>query len=173
MQFHKINPDIKDVDFWCQYLREHPELRLSFANFSKLSKGVNEKIMDLVMRGNDIELLGNLGHLGLRAFDGRTNLIDWQKTKDIRKEFPDKKYIVYVNNEHTNWQIVKFFWLKKYRPLKNKYHYTFKPTRLKARELAARLKNPDIANNFYRVFSKEDSKKQQEKYKREIRRFKT
>lgn len=88
---------------------------------------------------------------------------DYGEIMKLRAKYPGKNYVAYMNNEHTDGRIIKFLLLKQTGPFVNKQFYMLRFTRPKNRELAARLKNPDIANNYYDFISWKDQLKK--KYK--------
>jgi len=142
---------------------DHENLKISRYKFAQVLKTINHGILDIVIEGYDVKLPWNLGKIGIRALKPRSlksSPKDYHGTKLLKQQYPDKNYIAYHNNDHTNGKIVKPLWLKEGRILINKQFYTLHFTRPKMRELAARLKNPDIANNYYEFIPWKDRLKE-------------
>ena len=100
--------------------------------------------------------------------DVNKNIIDWAKTwetwtalypdktnKEIR-EFKGKK-VTFQTNDHTDKQIMRFYWDKRFSCVKNKTIYRFKPVKggkinglYRGRlGLAKWIKNDDRKNDYY------------------------
>lgn len=165
---HRISADVTTIDMYRLFNKDHSDLKVSRDKFAQVLKAVNHSILDIVISGHDIQLPWGLGLIGIRAlppkYDGL--MIDHGETNKLKKKYPDKNYKVYMTNEHTNGKVVKFLWLKENKAITNKQYFTIDFTRPKNRELAARLKNPDIANNYYDFISWKQKLNQQTKWPR-------
>lgn len=162
---HRTSVDITTKKMHILFNEEYSDLKVGRNKFAQVLKAVNHSILDIVIDGHDIQLPWGLGLIGIRTLPPMydTPIIDYGETAKLREQYPDKGYIAYMTNEHTDGKVVKFLWLKEAKPITNKQFFILAFTRPKKRELAARLKNPDIANNYYDFISWKQKLKQQKR----------
>jgi len=87
--------------------------------------------------------------------DGKLNtkplIVDFPSTYEYWKKSPkaaESKKLLYYTNEHTDNYRYKFFWCKKGIKKPEVKYYSFKPSRLLSRKLAAYLLDPDTLKNY-------------------------
>lgn len=154
---HRIKSDIDGRGLHRLFQEDHVDLGINRYKFVAIVTTLMNGILDIAMRGHDVALPYRLGSIVTRAIKVTAPvIINYEETKKLRREYPDKSYKAYHTNDHTDGKIIKFMWLKEAKPITNKQFYTLKFNRTKKSELAARLKNPDIANNYYDFISWRD-----------------
>lgn len=141
---------------------------------------ITEVISDMIIRESlEFKLPYRTGHLRIKRIpqklklkDGRIdvnkNVIDWTATWDAWYEmYPNKtnkeirvlkdKWVIFQTNDHTDGQIMRWYWDKRFCAIKNSSIYRFKP--VKGGEfngnyrgrlgLAKWIKHDDRKNNWY------------------------
>lgn len=128
--------------------------------YGDMCRDFNGAIMQLIIeKGIEVDIPEKLGMMCIRKFkkklmlnsDGTLNTrsvrVDWYKTKKLwEKDHVAKasRKVVYYDNSHSDYYVMRFFWRRKSSNAKNKTLYRFTPTENWKRYLASVIKNPSI-----------------------------
>lgn len=148
-------------DLYLMFQKDYYGLKIHKTKYSKILRDVNMGLMDIVMDGHDVKLPHGLGDLVARARKMSTEklMIDWGETNKLRKEHPDKNYKAYFTNMHTNGKVIRLLWFKMRSTFINKSYYRLDIAVPIKRKLAKRLKDSDIATEYYELETSKINKK--------------
>lgn len=168
------------VDLYKFYKNKLGEEAIKEDLFKKIYYDLNKSISNLIIKESlEYKLPYRLGYLRIKKtklklklreghIDLNKNLIDWDSTwkywldkypgltrKDIKK-IPNKKCIFHMN-EHTDGDIMSWFWDKYYSNAKNNTVYKFQPVKggiiekyyLGRLGLGAWIKSEEKTNDYY------------------------
>ena len=101
--------------------------------------------------------------LKIRVVDGKLDttkmIVDWgatwkywrekygDKTKEEIKQIKDKK-VIYFTNEHTDGNVMKWYWDRTMCNIPNRTIYRFKPVKANRLNLANWIRNKDRNNDY-------------------------
>lgn len=147
---YKIHLTINDI--WKQYKKEKIVPDIDEKTFKNILYDLNKLKSDLIIRSSfEYRLPFRLGFLRIRKgklrikivngkMDINKNIIDWKATLDYwekqygtrnRKELkkiPEKK-VIFQTNEHTDGNVMRWYWDKNISNVKNKSVFLFDPVK--------------------------------------------
>jgi len=149
----KVTKGIKDIyTLYKQNKINKEESYLTYKQFSDIFYSFNKKLSKLIIdEGYQYKLGFRLGYLRIKKTkmkykikDGKLNpnktTIDWGNSRKLwRRLYPNKtlkelkqikdKPILYYTNEHTNGEIMRWYWDKNTCNIPNKTVYLFQPVK--------------------------------------------
>lgn len=145
---------------------------LSLANYKKVCYSFNFKLSDAIIKQSfEYKIPYRLGTLRIKKnkqkfkiIDGRLKpkkkMIDWYQTRYVLwerlypgktlvelKEIKDKPLVMFTN-EHSNGEVMRWYWNKKNIVTLNYRMYTFKPVKKNRLDLAKHIKDEDRQNDY-------------------------
>jgi hypothetical protein len=125
-------------------LNEHFGVKIDHKRYKTIVYAVNKRIMEGVRNGEEFTMPYRLG--SIRVKKQKVNLnnlrIDF---KYFNETGIKKKYL----NEHTGGYYFFYKWAKTLADVKNKYYYTFFPTRANKKSLVGLLKSGEMTKRDY------------------------
>jgi hypothetical protein len=145
---------------------------LSLNKYKEVCYLFNIKLSDAIIKQSfEYKLPFKLGILRIKKnkqkfkiVDGRLKpkkkMIDWYQTRYVlwKRLYPDKtlaelkgirdKPLVMFTNEHSNGEIMRWYWDKKYMRIKNCRYYLFRPVKKNRLDLAKHIKDEDRENDY-------------------------
>ncbi len=145
---YKVTASLQDA--YKVYRRNHKKFRKR--EYLDICYDITEGISDMMIRDSfEYKIPFKLGFIRIRKLkqklilkDGKIdinkNIIDWEKTWDTWNEmYPELsnkeirelkgKWVIFQTNDHTEKQIMRFYWDKKFANAINKTIYRFKPVK--------------------------------------------
>ena len=160
------------------YKEDNPEIDKKV--YMAIVYDITKTIADMIIRESfEYRLPGKLGFIRVRKKkpklklrDGRIdinkNIIDWESTLQYwKKKYPNKnrkelkaiegKKVIFQTNNHTNGEVMSWYWDKKICNIPNSSIYSFKPIKggifgdffLGRLGLASWIKSDDKTNDYY------------------------
>lgn len=147
---YKVDLTIKDI--WNKYKKENICPDIEEKVFKNILYDLNKTKADLLIRNSlEYRLPFRLGFLRIKKaklkvklingkIDVNKNVIDWKATLDYwekqygtrnrkeLKEIPNKK-VIFQTNDHTDGEIMRWYWDKKLSNVKNKSVFLFNPVK--------------------------------------------
>lgn len=145
------------------YLSEKEYRAICYAFLIELSKKIIKESFEYKIPASLGYLRIRKGKLKFQIKDGRLKpskkIIDWGNTRKVWykkypgltltqiKEIPDKPLVLYTN-EHTNGEVMRWYWNKETCRVKNKTVYLFKPTKTNRKNLKKWINNEFRENDY-------------------------
>lgn len=158
-QLYREKKKLEDKEFLS--FKEYKEICY---NFNKLlSKKIVEESFEYKMPSKLGILRIRKGKLKFKIKDGKLKpsrkIIDWGNTRKIwYKKYPGltlkelknikNKPLVMYTNEHTNGEVMRWYWDKNRCEIKNKSTYLFRPTKYNRLYLKQWINNEDRENDY-------------------------
>ena len=173
---YKITASLQDA--YKAYRKEN--ITFNKRQYLDIAYDIMETLSDMIIKESlEYKLPFRLGFIRIRKhhtklvirdgkIDVNKNVIDWKATWDYwNEQYPNKtrkemkeikdKWVVFQTNDHTNGQVMKWYWDKRFSTVKNNTVYLFKP--VKGGEfnglyrgrlgLAAWINNDNKKNDWY------------------------
>jgi len=145
----KITHSIEDC---YKFYKKNYNGKLDKSKYKSIAYKINKAISDLIIRESfEYRIPHGLGYLRIKKtkllfklrdgkIDINKNIINWKETWDYWekiypnksrkeiKEFPNKK-VFFQTNEHTNGEVMRWYWDKRTSRIKNIFTYSFKPVK--------------------------------------------
>ena len=145
----KITHTIKDCD---SFYKKNYNNSLKEKKYKDIAYDLNSTIADMIIRESfEYRIPYGLGFIRIKKkklkfklFNGKLdvnkNIIDWESTwKYWEKQFPNNtrneikklpgKKVFFHSNDHTNGEIMRWYWDKRISKVKNVLTYSFKPVK--------------------------------------------
>lgn len=143
---HKMNVFIKSDYNW-EDMYEHykantdSSLLMEKTKYKELLIRYGQEFMgDIIQNVGEVKFHCNLGSFHVLA-QNRNNFVDWQKSKELRKQ-------VLGTNDHSDQRVFRFTWQKNLGSCKHLNVYKFRPAKQYRKQLVKVLKE-NKGSNFY------------------------
>ena len=145
---------------------------VSLDKYKEVCYNFNLKLSDIIIKQSfEFKLPFRLGVLRIKKnkqkftiVDGKLkpkrSMIDWYRTRYVlwKRLYPDKtlselkdikdKPLVMYTNEHSNGEIMRWYWDKKYTKVINCRSYLFKPVKKNRLDLSKHIKDENRENDY-------------------------
>ena len=175
----KINGGLWDS--YDQYKKESKYGKIDLQTYSKICQDFNKRVVNKVIKESfEFKVPFGLGYLRIKSTKPRLKIkdgkilahkmaINWKASKELwARLYPDKtwdeikatpnKKLVIFTNEHTDGQVMRWYWNKRLSIFKNQSLYMFKPVKGGVTAdgfysgrlgLGKWMKDPERTNEYY------------------------